>query len=127
MTMTTNDLEYDLGQWEKLNDNERINIINHFWDPYNPDIGRKTKKEIIDAFIGKTKIAAHQYGIRTFGWTVYMLYLVVDTSRQRVPSQFLGLGVNKGIIIRKGPDKAKVKFNYGGTFDLDLTEKIMIG
>ena len=125
--MSTNNLEYDFGQWEKLAESDRIKTINQYWDPYTPQIGQKTKKEILDAFIDKTQIPAHQYGIKSFGWTVYMLYVVVDNSRQRIPSQFLGLPVNKGMIINKSGNKARVKFNYGGTMDLDLTEKIIIG
>jgi len=119
--------EYNLQQWLKLTDIERINIINHNWDPYNPTIGQKIKGEIVNEFISKNRITARQFGLKSFGWTVYMLYVVVDNSRERVPSKFLGLSVNKGIIISKIVDnKAMVKFNYGGTLEIDLTERISI-
>ena len=119
--------EYDIGQWLKLTDSERINIINNLWDPYNPTIGQKIKREIVNEFISKTRISAHQFGLKSFGWTVYMLFVVVDNSRERVPSKFLGLSVNKGIIISNVVDnKAMVKFNYGGTVEIDLTERISI-
>ena len=119
--------EYDIGQWLKLTDSERINIINNLWDPYNPTIGQKIKREIVNEFISKTRISARQFGLKSFGWTVYMLFVVVDNSRERVPSKFLGLSVNKGIIISNVVDnKAMVKFNYGGTVEIDLTERISI-
>jgi hypothetical protein len=119
--------EYDIGQWLKLTDSERINIINNLWDPYNPTIGHKIKREIANEFISKTRISARQFGLKSFGWTVYMLFVVVDNSRERVPSKFLGLSVNKGIIISNVVDnKAMVKFNYGGTVEIDLTERISI-
>ena len=124
--MNTGYHEYDLGQWQKLDEGIRIKIINQYWDPYNPQIGQRTKREILDAFIDETRVSAHQYGIRSFGWTVYMLYVVVDTSGIRIPSKFLGLPVNKGIIIDRTGNTAKVKFNYGGTMEIDLTEQKII-
>ncbi len=125
--MSNDKLEYDLGQWEKLNDNERIRIINQYWDPYNPSVGQKTKTAIVADFMLKNKIAARQFGIASFGWTVYMLYVVVDNSRQRVPSNFLGLPVNKGVITCVSADNTTtVKFNYGGELVMDLTNNIVI-
>lgn len=106
---------------------ERINIINYYWDVYNPSIGQKTKKEIVDSFIQTSKIPALQFGIKSFGWAMYMIYVVVENSRQRVPSNFLGIPINKGIVVNKDADNETiVKFNYGGTQKMDLTEKIVI-
>ena len=126
--MGNDKFDYNLEQWATLNQIDRNKIINHYWDPYNPTIGQKTKREIIDDFIQKYKIPARQSGLKSFGWTVYMLYVVVDDSRQRVPSNFLGLPINKGVIINKSnSDKTIVKFKYGGTTEMDLTKKIIIG
>jgi hypothetical protein len=113
--MNTDYREYDLGQWQKLDEGVRINIINHYWEPYNPQIGQRTKREILEAFIDKTKGSAHQYGIRGFGWTVCMLHVVFDTPSISIPSKFLGLPINKGIIINRLEMQQKVKFDYGGT------------
>ncbi len=125
--MDNRNFDYDLEQWKNLTDKERINIVNHYWDAYNPSIGQKTKREIVNYFIQTSKISARQFGIKSFGWTVYMIYVVVDNSRQRVPSNFLGLSVNKGIIVDNGADNGTiVKFNYGGTEEMDLSEKIVI-
>lgn len=125
--MINNKLDYDLGQWKNLTDEERINIINQYWDAYNPSVGLKTKTEIIDDFIKTSKLTARQFGIKCFGWTVYMIYVVVDNSQQRVPSNFLGLQVNKGIVVDKGADNETiVAFKYGGTVKMNLTDKIVI-
>jgi predicted sugar kinase len=125
--MIKDKLEFDLGQWIKLSDNERIKIINHYWDPYNQKIGQKTKTEIVDDFMLKNKITARQVGIASFGWTVYMLFVVVDNSRQRVPSNFLGLLVNKGVITSMNADNTTtVKFKYGGKLAMDLANNIVI-
>ena len=126
--MDDNHYEYELEQWKQLSENEKRNIVNHYWDPYNPSVGYKTKKEIIDDFIKETNIPVRQFGLKSFGWTVYMLYVVVDDSQIRVPAIFRGLPVNKGVIIESPrTDKSKVKFKYGGTLELNLTDKIMIG
>jgi hypothetical protein len=125
--MGKDNFDYDIEQWKKLKEIEKNNIINNYWDPYNPTIGQKTKSEIVDDFIQKLKIPGEQFGLKTFGWTVYMLYVVVDNSRQRVPTNFLGLPINKGVIINNSiSDKTIVKFKYGGTIELDLTKKIII-
>ncbi|MFN8237270.1 MAG: hypothetical protein U0T77_03795 [Chitinophagales bacterium] len=103
--------EYDIDEWKKLNDNERQNILNHIWDVFEPEIGRKTKLSIIEDFIAEKKIEGLQYGIRGFGWYVYMLYVIVNESKTRIPKKFLGLPVNKGVIIEKvNEENAIVKF-----------------
>jgi hypothetical protein len=118
---------YNLEQWLKLSDIERYDIINHIWNPYTPIIAFKTKSEIVEHFIENTKIDANQYGIKSFGWTVYMIYVIVDNSKKRVPTKFLGLSVNKGVIINYTQDKkAIVKFGYGGSEEMDLSKKTNI-
>jgi hypothetical protein len=125
--MTNDKFECNLEQWEKLDEIQRNNIVNHYWDPYNPTIGQKTKKQIVDYFTRKLKIPGRQFGLKTFGWTQYMLYVIVDNSKQKVPSNFLGLAVNKGVIVNDSiAEKTTVKFRYGGATQIDLTKNVII-
>ncbi|MBB6464091.1 hypothetical protein [Flammeovirga kamogawensis] len=123
------DSKKDIGfnDWEKLSFSEKREIWNHYWNPYEPEIGSKTKRELVEQFINSTKIIGLQFGIGNFGWGVYMLFVIVENSRIRVPKNFSDLPVNKGIV-KKWIDKDKimVKFNYGGTTTIELNDKIII-
>lgn len=115
---------YKLEQWLKLSDIERYYIINHIWDPYDSSIAFKTKSEIVECFIKETKIDALQIGIKSFLWADYMIYVIVDNSKKKVPTKFLSLAVNKGVVIQKTRNKkAIVKFRYGGSQEIDLGKK----
>ncbi|KDN54951.1 hypothetical protein [Flavobacterium seoulense] len=125
--MIDKDFEYDLIKWKTFSKEEKLKIINHFWDPYNPTKGQNIKMEIVNEFIDKFKINAKQFGIKNFGWNVYMLYIIVDNSKTKVPFEFLGLPINKGVIINKSNEnKVIVKFRYGGKAEIDITKKIII-
>ena len=118
---------HNIQEWLKMSDSERIQTINTLWNPYEPHIAFQTKKELVEHFISTTKIEGQQFGIKSFGWTVYMIYVVVENSKQRVPRKFLGMSVNKGIILNYTYDKnAVVKFGYGGKFEMDLSEFVRI-
>jgi len=120
-------MDYNWKEFEKLNETEKRNIFNHIWDPYNPEIGYKTKLIIVEKFIECSNIPAIQFGIKSFGWNVYMIYVIVDNSKIRVPKNFASLPVNKGIISRKiDTEKSIVKFNYGGEMEVSLNEKIIV-
>ena len=121
-------MDYTFEKWQQLTYEQKRDIWNHYWTPYNPTIGYEAKKNIVENFIVTSKVKGFQFGLRSFGWEVYELYVVVDNSKIRVPKKFADLPVNKGVIIARIDDKlAKVKFDYGGTFDIDLTQKIFIG
>ena len=123
------DSKKDIGfdDWEGLSFSEKREIWNHYWNPYEPEIGLKTKRELVEQFISSTKIDGLQFGIGNFGWGVYMLFVIVENSRIRVPKNFSDLPVNKGIV-KKWIDKKKieVKFNYGGIIRIELNDKIII-
>ena len=56
-----------------------------------------------------------------------MLYVIVKDSKTRIPKEFSDLPVNKGVIIERLDNyKAKVKFGYGGTTEVDLKDKMKI-
>ena len=114
-------------QWNELSFESKREIWNHHWNPYEPEIGMNTKQAIVEQFAEELKIDFKQIGIGSFGWTVYMLFVIVADSKTRVPTRFSDLSVNKGIIkemLENG--KARVKYGYGGTFDVDLTEKMNV-
>jgi hypothetical protein len=126
--MTDKRNDYNWEEWQNLNEIEKRNIFNHVWDAFNPEIGHKTKNEIVDNFIQSLNFDGQQYGIKCFGWNVYMLFVIVDNSKIRVPKNFGGLSVNKGVILKKiDNEKSLVKFSYGGTLEINLKEKIIIG
>jgi hypothetical protein len=126
--MKLNKKDFLFSEWQRLSYSEKREIWNHYWNPYKPLIGYDTKKDIVRNFIEISNIDGLQFGLRCFGWEVYEIYVVVENSKIRVPKKFADLPVNKGLLINKINDSfATVKFDYGGTLDIDLTEKIFIG
>jgi len=119
------DLTFD--EWNTLPFETKREIWNHYWNPCEPEIGRKTKKEIIERFSNDLKIDFEQIGIGSFGFGVYMLFVIVKDSKTRVSKKFSDIPVNKGVI-QGGSNNQKVivKFDYGGTMEIDLTEKMKI-
>ena len=121
-------MDYAFEEWLKLDFSVKREIWNHYWDPWNPSIGYKTKMELVENLIKNTKFNSLQYGIKSFGWYVYQLYVVVENSKIRVPRHFAELSVNKGLVIgRIDNDHVRVKFSYGGEQDIDLRQRIYIG
>ena len=125
--MSNSDKDIGFNEWQNLSYSDKRDIWNHYWNPYHPEIGMSTKREIVENFIKSTKINGLQFGLGTFGWGVYMLFVIVEKSSIRVPKNFSDLHVNKGII-KKWIDKNKVevKFSDGGTTTIDLYNKIDI-
>jgi len=120
--------EFSFTEWQELSYFDKREIWSHYWNPYKPEIGLKTKKEIVDNFIKSTGIKALQFGLKSFGWGVYLIFVVVEDSKIRVPKQFVDITVNKGIVKNKFDNNfAEVKFNYGGTSKVDLRQRIVIG
>lgn len=121
----TRELTFD--EWEDLSYESKRDIWNHHWNPYELKYGKETRISIVNAFADNLKIEFQQIGIGYFGWGVWMLFVIVDNSRIRIPKEFASIPVNKGIIIENLNDNvARVKYGYGGTVELDLTEKLKI-
>ena len=126
--MNQSNKDFSFNEWQQLSYSQKREICNHFWNPFEPMIGYDIKMNIVENFIKESKINGIQFGLRSFGWEVYEIYVVVGNSKIRVPKIFADLPVNKGLIINKiNGSLAKVKFNYGGIIDIDLTRKIFIG
>ncbi len=104
-----------------------MDIINHVWNPYKPEIGFELKSEIVQNFVMSYAGKGIQYGIASFGWGVYMLFIVVKDSKIRIPKEFSGMPVNKGVIksqIRE--NEYFVKFGYGGTIEREIESEVLI-
>lgn len=115
------------SEWKMLSSTEKLYIINNHWNPYEPLIGITTKREIIDNFIKTIPINGLQYGIRSFGWEVYFLFIIVENSKTRIPEKFSDIPINKGVVKKWIDDKhVEVKFRYGGTEVISLEERIII-
>ena len=121
----TKELTFD--EWNDLSFESKRDIWNHHWNPYEPKIGEKTKLAIVEKFTNDLNEDFEQIGIGSFGWTVYMLFVIVKDSKVRTPKVFSDVPVNKGVILEYlDAHKAKVKFEYGGKVEFDLTDKIKI-
>jgi hypothetical protein len=121
-------VDYTFEEWMNLPQAEKNQIVHHYWDPYNPAVGRKTKEKILHAFIKSIKAKPIQYGIKTFGWGDYNIFVIVKESKDRIPARFAGISVNKGIIKKQlSSKKYKVRFPYGGIFDIDISASKVIG
>jgi len=119
--------ELTFEEWNDLSFESKRDIWNHHWNPYEPKIGEKTKQAIVEKFAEDLNVEFKQIGIGSFGWTVYMLFVIVEDSKVRIPKAFSDVPVNKAVIIEHlDSNKAKVKFGYGGIIEIDLTEKMKI-
>ncbi|BES63164.1 hypothetical protein [Dysgonomonas capnocytophagoides] len=116
------------SEWDSLSFSEKCEICNHHWNPHSPQIGSSIKREIINNFIKHTSFNGLQYGIRSFEWGIYMLFVIVEDAKTRVPKKYSDLLVNKGIV-KEWVDKNQVlvKFNYGGSLIINLESNIIIG
>ncbi|NVO10273.1 MAG: hypothetical protein HXX16_09960 [Bacteroidales bacterium] len=125
--MEQSDKNISFSEWQELTFSDKREIWNHYWNPYEPEIGFRTKKEIVDNFIKSININALQYGIGNFGWGVYELFIIVEDSSIIIPKTFSDISINKGVV-KEWIDKNKVevKFDYGGTTTIDLEQKIVI-
>jgi hypothetical protein len=121
----TKELTFD--EWNDLSFESKRDIWNHHWNPYEPEIGKKTKHAIVEQFSNDLNADFEQVGLGSFGWTVHMLFVIVKDSKTRIPKEFSNLPVNKGVILEQLDTKrAKVKFGYGGITEVDLTDKMKI-
>lgn len=119
--------ELTFDEWNELSHESKREIWNHYWNPHKPEIGKRTKQNIVEQFAKDLNIEFEQIGIGSFGWTAYMLFVIVKKSKTRIPKGYSDIPVNKGVIVEYIDDnKAKVKFGYGGLVVVELDEKMII-
>jgi hypothetical protein len=120
--------DYTFDDWGQLPNEKKIDIINNYWDPFDSTIGQKTKSTIIENFLRhQTDNSVRQVGIKNFGFYAVQLFVITDNSKLKIPTEFAGLIINKGIIEKQIKDNTyRIKWRDGGHDDIDLTEKIII-
>lgn len=119
--------ELSFEEWNKLPFECKREIWNHHWSSYDSDLGKKTKNAIVQAFADSLKIDYEQIGLNCFSQYVYMLFVIVENPKTRVPKKFADLIINKGVIMDRVEDGfARVKFKYGGQVKVNLNKKIII-
>jgi hypothetical protein len=107
--------EYSFDEWASLSEDIRRDIINNFWTPFDPNIGKETRSLILEEL--KKRIDSN-YFFCEFGYFSHYIigikYIPVDTTK-KVPKDFFGILINKGNIVdRIGQDEIKVRWRYSG-------------
>ena len=116
--------DFTFEEWESLSSDLKSRVINQFWNPYDLQFGMDTRKSIVNAFADKLNVEFLKIGIEYFGWGVWMIFVIVDDSKTRIPKEFTNIPVNKGIILENlNNNIVKVKYSYGGTVEIDLKEE----
>ena len=108
--------EYNLTDWINLSENVRRDIQNHYWTPFEPEVGANTRNLILDEFI---RTIGEDFYLCEFGYFAHYVigikYIPYD-SRKKVPNYFHGIIINKGKITERiGNDKIKVNWRHHGT------------
>jgi len=93
--------DFTYEEWCQLSFEEKREVWNHYWSPYEPDKGRTTRRAIMDAFCEaypEITGSALETGYGYFGWYVGCIYVITD-GKIKVPKHFSDVLVNKGTII----------------------------
>jgi len=111
--------DFSFEEWSELSFEDKREVWNHYWNPYEPEKGKSTRHAIINAFCKaypEIVSSALEIGYGYFGWYVGSIYVIIDGSI-KVPMNFADILINKGIIINKiTKDTVHVKWrNVGGS------------
>ena len=92
-------------------------IWNHYWNPYQPEIGKSTRDAILENFkLCYPELVEKALGFGYFGWDVGCIYVVVPKSSTRVPQEFASIYVNKGVYYQRiNVETILVNWRYGGS------------
>ncbi len=118
--------DYTFDEWDMLSSENKREIWNHYWQPYEPSIGKITRDAIIREFKNQHPNIAEkaiEIGYRYFGWYVGCIYVVVESANIRVPLEFSDVTINKGVVLdKKAGNTCVVKWRHCGKSDHTLGE-----
>jgi hypothetical protein len=121
--MTKYHREFTFNEWISLSEDLKKEIIHNYWTPFEPEIGEKTRKEIITHFKASIPTQLKYCEFRYFGFYAEALFVIPKDSETRIPSSFAGLIINKGKIIDTLDDNFFfVKWNHSGSEKIKLNE-----
>lgn len=108
--------EYNFTDWTNLSEDIKRYIQNHYWTPFEPEIGKMTRNMILTEFI---RTIGEDFYLCEFGYFAHYIngikYIPIDL-KEKAPNDFYGIIINKGKIIERiGNDKVKVKWRHSGT------------
>lgn len=120
----------DFLRWDTLSPKLKKVIMEQHWlkDSTSDDQDQiKLKTSIAEAFANRITPPPIQVGLSHFGWRKNMLFAIVKDDAKKLPKEFSGIPVNKGVIIEeKSNGLSSVRFDFGMSEDLDLSEKIKV-
>ncbi len=96
--------EYTFEEWNNLSYENKREIWNHYWNPFKPEIGIKTRQSIINSFKSNYPDISKQsfeIGFGYFGWYDGMIYVIIEKPSLRIPHDFADISINKGILISR--------------------------
>ena len=118
--------DFTFEEWSALSFEEKREVWNNYWNPYDQDKGRSTRRAIIDAF-GKTHPdvvhSALEIGYGYFGWEVGCIYIITN-GFIKIPKRFSDVLINKGTLIsRISEDTVHVRWRNAGGSDRNFKLK----
>lgn len=84
------DKEVCYVEWQRLPFQEKIDIVNHYWSPYNEEMGLVTREQIIDALSKKLRMKdIIDIRFKWYGWYNIAIFVkVVKNAKIRLPRKF---------------------------------------
>ena len=111
--------DFSFEEWESLSFEEKREIWNKYWNPYEPLTGERTRNEILEKFKEKNKKVLEKsvsIGFGYFAHYVGCIYVLVENSDIRIPQRFSDISINKGVIKEKiNETEYVVDWRIGGT------------
>ena len=121
--------DFTFDEWDKLSFEEKRDIWNHYWNPYEPHIGENTRSAIISRFKSEHKAiseAALAISYEYFGFGVGAITVVIEDKKIRVPKSFSDVLINKGTVLKRINEyRLLVQWrDVGGKFEYTLTKDV---
>ena len=108
--------EYTFDEWMNLTFKEQREIVNNYWNPYNPELGKLTRDEIIKAFRKSVNTELEFCEFKYFGFYADAIFVIPKEAETKLPTTFAGLTVNRGEKIEQTEDgEWKIKWEHSGT------------